>query len=215
MLDVRYFIFNVTLSPRLYLPTVLVVGLHGWILPPVLILVCDLFVYAEFMIHPVILLTTSGKLRREITASISSKYTVSVLTFFKDFSSLSKCFFHFQGLKLGVKYLFCCLCCNFQGEEEDDEYLPKKSNQSASGNIHVIQLKKPSDIERRITVMCPTSGSLGLTTRDQGTMTNFFNVAEMGPSPPETQGTAETRTRTSSRQHQHTDTRDTLEAKKG
>lgn len=54
----------------------LVVGLHGWILPPFLILICDLFVYAEFMIHPVILLTTSGKLRREITASISTKYTV-------------------------------------------------------------------------------------------------------------------------------------------
>ena len=56
----------------------LVVGLHGWILPPFLILICDLFVYAEFMIHPVILLTTSGELRREITASISSKYTVRV-----------------------------------------------------------------------------------------------------------------------------------------
>ena len=68
-------------NPSLYLPTVLVVGLHGWILPPLLILICDLFVYAEFLIHPVILLTTSGKLRREITASISSKYTVRDLAF--------------------------------------------------------------------------------------------------------------------------------------
>ena len=109
-----------------------------------------------------------------------------------------------QGLKLGLKYIFCCLCCNFQEEEEEDDCLPKKS--TTSGNIHVIQLKKSSDIERRrITVLCPSSG--GLATREQGTMTNFFNVAEMESSP-ETRDTAET-TRTSS--GQNADTR----AKKG
>ena len=115
-------------------------------------------------------------------------------------------------MKLGVKYLFCCLCCNFQEEEEEDDGLPKKSNPSSSGNIHVIQLKKSSAIERRITVMCPSSGGLGLVTRDQGTMTNFFNVAEMGSSPPDTQ---ETRTRTPSRQQADTARGDSLEAKKG
>ena len=31
---------------RLYVPTMLVIGLHGWILPPVGILLCDLIVYS-------------------------------------------------------------------------------------------------------------------------------------------------------------------------
>ena len=181
----------------------LVVGLHGWILPPFLILICDLFVYGEFMIHPMILLTTSGKLRREITTNISAKYTVSKLKSIQ-YYNLRKCYL--QGLKLGLKYIFCCLCCNFQEEEEEeDDCLPKKF--TPSGNIHVIQLKKSSDIERRrITVLCPSSG--GLATREQGTMTNFFNVAEMGASPLESRDTAET-TRSSS--GQNADTR----AKKG
>ena len=44
----------------------LVVGLHGWILPPEAILICDLFVYSEFMINPVLLLISSTKMRMEI-----------------------------------------------------------------------------------------------------------------------------------------------------
>ena len=61
---------------RLYVPTVLVVGMHGWILPPVLILICDMFVYAEFLIHPVVLLSTSSKMRNEIVSNIQNKYKV-------------------------------------------------------------------------------------------------------------------------------------------
>ena len=44
----------------------LVIGLHGWILPPLGILICDMVVYSEFLIHPTVLLLTSPKLRREI-----------------------------------------------------------------------------------------------------------------------------------------------------
>ena len=44
----------------------LVVGLHGWILPPGAILLCDIFVYSEFMIHPFLLLGSSTKMRREV-----------------------------------------------------------------------------------------------------------------------------------------------------
>merc|ERR1711892_192745 len=59
--------FLVTLSHiLLYVPTMLVVGLHGWILPPEAILICDLFVYSEFMINPVLLLISSTKMRMEI-----------------------------------------------------------------------------------------------------------------------------------------------------
>ena len=64
------------LCHRLYVPTVLVVGMHGWILPPVLILICDMFVYAEFLIHPVVLLSTSAKMRSEILSNIQNKYKV-------------------------------------------------------------------------------------------------------------------------------------------
>ena len=122
---------------------------------------------------------------------------------------------NFQGLKLGLKYLFCCLCCNFQQEEEEeDDCLRKKP--SPSGNIHVIQLRKSPDMERRrIPVLCPVTSGGGRVTREQGTMTNFFNVAEMESSPPDTQGTAETTTRTSSGQHGQETLRDSLEAQKG
>ena len=54
----------------------LVVGLHGWILPPSLIIICDMIVYSEFMIHPVMLLTTSTKLREEISDDVKAKYAV-------------------------------------------------------------------------------------------------------------------------------------------
>ena len=44
----------------------LVVGLHGWILPPLGIIICDLIVYSEFIIHPVLLLSSSEDTRKEI-----------------------------------------------------------------------------------------------------------------------------------------------------
>jgi hypothetical protein len=59
--------FLITISHfLLYVPTMLVIGLHGWFLHPVAILICDMVVYSEFLIHPVVLLSTSTKLRREI-----------------------------------------------------------------------------------------------------------------------------------------------------
>ena len=61
---------------RLYVPTMLVVGLHGWILPPGAILVCDIFVYSEFLIHPILLLGASGKMRREILRGVKTGATV-------------------------------------------------------------------------------------------------------------------------------------------
>jgi len=55
----------------------LVIGLHGWILPPGAILVCDLFVYSEFLIHPLLLLIASKKMRKEIVRGSKSKLMVS------------------------------------------------------------------------------------------------------------------------------------------
>ena len=55
----------------------LVVGLHGWILPPGAILLCDACVYSEFMIHPLLLLGSSKKLRKEIFAGSKTKLIVS------------------------------------------------------------------------------------------------------------------------------------------
>ena len=54
----------------MYVPTMLVIGLHGWFLHPIAILVCDMVVYAEFSIHPIVLLSTSTKMRREIMHTI-------------------------------------------------------------------------------------------------------------------------------------------------
>ena len=51
----------------------LVIGLHGWFLHPIAILLCDMIVYSEFLIHPVVLLSTSTKLRTEV------KHTLKVL----------------------------------------------------------------------------------------------------------------------------------------
>ena len=51
---------------RLYIPTMLVIGLHGWILPPHLIIFCDWLVYSEFVLHPAQLLSSSIQLREEI-----------------------------------------------------------------------------------------------------------------------------------------------------
>ena len=73
--------FNLTflrnLFHRLYVPTMLVIGLHGWILPPGAILVCDLFVYSEFLIHPLLLLIASSRLRNEIARGYKAKFMVS------------------------------------------------------------------------------------------------------------------------------------------
>ena len=54
----------------------LVVGLHGWILPPGAILVCEIFVYSEFLIHPLLLLGASGKMRREVLRGVKTNVTV-------------------------------------------------------------------------------------------------------------------------------------------
>ncbi|XP_043197799.1 trace amine-associated receptor 13c-like [Amphibalanus amphitrite] len=63
--------FLVTLSHLvLYIPTLLVIGLHGWILPPIGILICDMIVYSEFFIHPVILLATSTRMRKEVRSTL-------------------------------------------------------------------------------------------------------------------------------------------------
>ncbi len=63
--------FLVTLSHfLLYVPTMLVIGMHGWFLHPVAILLCDMVVYCEFLIHPAVLLATSTKLRQEVKATI-------------------------------------------------------------------------------------------------------------------------------------------------
>ena len=61
---------------RLYVPTVLVVGLHGWLLSPLLIVVCDMFVYSEFLIHPIVLFVSSDRLRLDIWLNLLSNYQV-------------------------------------------------------------------------------------------------------------------------------------------
>ena len=48
----------------------LVIGLHGWFLHPIAILLCDMVVYSEFLIHPLLLLSTSTKLRQEIKQTL-------------------------------------------------------------------------------------------------------------------------------------------------
>ena len=63
----------------------LVIGLHGWFLHPIAILLCDMVVYAEFLIHPVVLLSTSTKLRHLfllIKHQISCIIILNVFDFF-------------------------------------------------------------------------------------------------------------------------------------
>ena len=48
----------------------LVIGLHGWYLHPIAILLCDFIVYSEFLIHPLVLLSTSTKLRTEVKQTL-------------------------------------------------------------------------------------------------------------------------------------------------
>ena len=69
------------------MPTVLVVGLHGWILSPGLIVICDMFVYSEFLIHPILLLGASGKMRREILRGVKTGATVRIV---RDFKGIEK-----------------------------------------------------------------------------------------------------------------------------
>ena len=65
------FSFLITISHfLLYVPTMLVIGLHGWFLHPIAILLCDMVVYSEFLIHPILLLSTSTKLRQEIKQTL-------------------------------------------------------------------------------------------------------------------------------------------------
>ena len=93
LISLNYYI--VLINSRLYIPTMLVIGLHGWILPPVGIVLCDFFVYSEFMIHPLVLLATSSKMRKEIVFSIRAKVLVSVkaitpygyTTYFRSYST--------------------------------------------------------------------------------------------------------------------------------
>ena len=61
----------------MYIPTMLVIGLHGWILPPALILLCDFVVYSEFLFHPAQLLISSTQLRTEILHIPLSRLLVS------------------------------------------------------------------------------------------------------------------------------------------
>ena len=53
----------------------LVIGLHGWLLPEPLIILCDWFVYAEFIFNPLQLLT-SPDLRDEIVKKPFSTFMV-------------------------------------------------------------------------------------------------------------------------------------------
>jgi hypothetical protein len=54
----------------LYVPTMLVIGLRGAFLHPIAILVCDMVVYAEFIVHPTVLLCTSTRMRQEIRQTV-------------------------------------------------------------------------------------------------------------------------------------------------
>ncbi|TRY61871.1 hypothetical protein TCAL_08472 [Tigriopus californicus] len=63
--------FLITISHfLLYVPTMMVIGLHGWFLHPIAILFCDMVVYSEFLIHPVVLFITSTKLRGEVKGTL-------------------------------------------------------------------------------------------------------------------------------------------------
>ena len=103
----------------------LVVGLHGWILPPSAILLCDVFVYSEFMIHPLLLLAFSTKMRTEIGESVKSSILVSGLL-----KELTYIYMIFQALMHGFHIqLNCCSfnspkssvwICNFKHNKVTD-----------------------------------------------------------------------------------------------
>ena len=50
----------------LYVPSVVVVGLHGWLLPPSLIILCATVLYSEFLIHPLQRLLSNHRLRAKV-----------------------------------------------------------------------------------------------------------------------------------------------------
>ena len=89
----------------------LVVGLHGWILPPPAILFCDLFVYSEFMIHPLLLLLASKRLRKEIIKGCKARILVSFfLIFIKLCIAFHGIYYHFDfpesDQNIGGNYFF-------------------------------------------------------------------------------------------------------------
>merc|ERR1712018_916212 len=91
--------------------------MHGWILPPALILIWDMFVYSEFMVHPVVLLATSTKMREEVAMNIQQKYQE-------------------------IKGILCCICCcSFSFSEVDES----ERNSSKRHSIHVIELNNQRD----------------------------------------------------------------------
>ena len=50
----------------LYIPSVVVVGLHGWLLPPSLLILCATVLYSEFLIHPLQRLLSNHRLRAKV-----------------------------------------------------------------------------------------------------------------------------------------------------
>ena len=65
----------------------LVVGLHGWILPPLAIILCDLIVYSEFIIHPALLLSSSEDTRKKI---IQVSFLLHSYIFIKEYDLFRK-----------------------------------------------------------------------------------------------------------------------------
>jgi len=54
----------------LYLPALLLLGLQGTVVNPVAAALCALIVYSEFLIHPMVLLSTSQRMRQEIIRTL-------------------------------------------------------------------------------------------------------------------------------------------------
>ena len=80
----------------------LVIGLHGWFLHPIAILLCDMVVYAEFLIHPVVLLSTSTKLRHEIGHTLKRLgmiFKKNLQIFFADSSNLDDTQHYWESLQ--------------------------------------------------------------------------------------------------------------------
>ncbi|KZS08492.1 Uncharacterized protein APZ42_027147 [Daphnia magna] len=54
----------------LYLPALLLLGLQGTVVNPVAAALCALIVYSEFLIHPMVLLSTSRRMRQEVLRTL-------------------------------------------------------------------------------------------------------------------------------------------------
>ncbi|XP_065571262.1 uncharacterized protein LOC136034072 [Artemia franciscana] len=65
----------------LYVPTLLVLGLPGAIEHPVPVFLCALVVYSEFLVHPLVLLCSSTKLRNEVRKSLLGGIKKKLLSF--------------------------------------------------------------------------------------------------------------------------------------